>query len=82
MLTFLGTGNTWPSLHSSKSAWLLHNLLYNSRSQVIFLLLSAFNALGGTPFIPGDISFADFVVDFLMSSHEMGDQVLPSRLFY
>ena len=49
---------------------------------MIFLLLSAFNALGGTPFIPGDISFADFVVDFLMSSHEMGDQVLPSRLFY
>ena len=32
----------------------------------------ALNALSGTPLITGDLSFADFVVEFFISSHYMG----------
>ena len=35
-------------------------------------LSSVFNTLGGTPFSPGALLFANFVVDFLISYHEMG----------
>ena len=69
---FLGTGNTWPSFNLSKSDWLFQNWLYNSRSQERFASLSALNALGGTPFSPGALSFANLVVVFFISSNEMG----------
>ena len=70
--TFLGTGTTWPSCYSSKSDWLCQNWLYNSRIQERFASSSALNALGGTPFSPGALSFASFVVAFVIFSHEMG----------
>ena len=37
-----------------------------------FQSLSALNALGGKPVSPGYLSFAIFVVDFLILPHEMG----------
>ena len=33
---------------------------------------SALNKLGGTPLSPGAFSFANFVVAFFISSHDMG----------
>ena len=71
VLPFLGTGTTWPLFHSSKSAWLCQNWLQNIRIQERFSLSSYLNELGGTPFSTGALSFANFVMDFFISSHEM-----------
>ena len=68
---FWGTWTTWPSCHFSRSAWICQNWLYNSRIQERFASWSALNALGGTPLSPGAFSFSNFVVVFLISSHDM-----------
>ena len=66
-----GTGITWPSCHSAKSTSLSQNEFRNAKSVLKFPSVSAFNALGGTSFNPGDFPFANFAIAFLNSSHEM-----------
>ena len=71
-VAFLGYRNYLAFVPFVKVRLAIPELVYNSRSQERFVSSSALNELGGTPFGPGELSFANFMVDLFISSHDIG----------